>query len=90
MIAGSSESCCVCVCARHTNVCMYGWRWRQIYDVNRQLPWERRADKLVWRGSTTGGTYTKDNWRTFPRGQLVCLLLHSGVHSLCWLVGGCA
>lgn len=34
-------------------------------------PWGYKIDKLVWRGSQTGGRYTKSNWRTFPRSQLV-------------------
>jgi hypothetical protein len=36
-------------------------------------PWQERLPKLVWRGSTNEGGYTKSNWHSKPRGYLVFL-----------------
>jgi hypothetical protein len=33
--------------------------------------WEKKWSNAIWRGSTTGGTYTFDNWWQFPRSRLV-------------------
>lgn len=40
----------------------------------RKFPWGNRLQKAFWRGSTTGGVYSDDNWDQFPRTQLA---LHS-------------
>lgn len=39
------------------------------------VPWDQKEKKAFWRGTTTGGTYTKDNWHKIPRSQLVLLSL---------------
>jgi hypothetical protein len=33
--------------------------------------WKEKIKQLIWRGSTTGGIYTLDNWWTKPRSKLV-------------------
>jgi hypothetical protein len=38
-------------------------------------PWEWKEKKAFWRGSTTGGWFTKDNWFTYPRTQLALFSL---------------
>lgn len=40
-----------------------------------QVPWDSKVQKAFWRGSTTGGQYTKQNWHTFPRTQLALFSL---------------
>lgn len=35
------------------------------------VPWLDKKNGLVWRGSQTGGAYSKDTWRHFPRSLLV-------------------
>jgi len=35
--------------------------------------WLSKRAKAVWRGSTTGGVYTKDNWHELPRSRAVLL-----------------
>jgi len=53
------------------------------YDNNSSLrkealesvPWENKEQKVFWRGSTTGGFFTKDNWSSFPRSKLTLLSL---------------
>lgn len=34
-------------------------------------PWSKKKNKAIWRGSTTGVGFTRDNFSTFPRFQLV-------------------
>jgi hypothetical protein len=36
-------------------------------------PWEKKVDHAVWRGATTGGIYTFENYKNFPRSKLVLL-----------------
>lgn len=35
--------------------------------------WKRKKPILFWRGSQTGGWYTVQNWKSFPRSKLVLL-----------------
>ncbi|MEI6806811.1 MAG: glycosyl transferase family 90 [Myxococcaceae bacterium] len=35
------------------------------------IPFEKKKDLLVWRGSQTGGEYNELNWTEFPRSKLV-------------------
>jgi len=37
------------------------------------MHWSLKRPKAVWRGSTTGGFYTQENWRKFPRSTAVLL-----------------
>ena len=36
-----------------------------------KISWSQKRRGLVWRGSQTGGQYTGENWRSFPRSMLV-------------------
>ncbi|MES2504154.1 MAG: glycosyl transferase family 90 [Myxococcota bacterium] len=41
-------------------------------DIKSQsVPFNEKKDRLVWRGSQTGGVYEEANWRDFPRSRLV-------------------
>ena len=40
-------------------------------DIQLERPWSGRQDLAYWRGSTTGGWYTLDNWKDFSRSTLV-------------------
>lgn len=44
-------------------------------EVWQQTPWDSKIKKAFWRGSTTGGYFTKQNWSTFPRTQLALFSL---------------
>ena len=50
--------------------------------------WTSKRAKAVWRGSTTGAVYTKDNWQVPPRSKAVLLsrkrpdLLDAGFNNL--------
>ena len=35
--------------------------------------WDSKISALFWRGSQTGGWYTVNNWKSFPRSKLVLL-----------------
>lgn len=50
-----------------------GWNFLiQAIDENRdQVPWEKKSEKLFWRGTPTDGFYTVANWHSFPRGRIV-------------------
>ena len=37
----------------------------------RAHPWKRKRSTLFWRGGTTGGQYTLQNWRNYTRSRLV-------------------
>jgi len=45
----------------------------KIKKANHRVLWSKKIDKVFWRGSTTGGVFNKDNWRTFPRAILVLM-----------------
>lgn len=45
-----------------------------IFSANSQYPWDVKLKRAFWRGSSTGGDFTLDNWQSFPRAKLV---LHS-------------
>ena len=36
----------------------------------KQYPFENKIEKAFWRGSTTGGIFTPENWKIFPRSKL--------------------
>jgi len=39
----------------------------------KQFPWENKKNKIFWRGRTTNGLYTPENFRTIPRVKLIYL-----------------
>jgi len=41
------------------------------------IPFESKIDKAFFRGSTTGGVYDLNNWRTFARSKIVQLSLEN-------------
>ena len=45
-------------------------------ETRRQNPWSERLDTAYWRGSTTGGWYTLDNWPEKPRTILTNISRH--------------
>jgi hypothetical protein len=44
------------------------WQSAALFDV---VPWSQKKGVAIWRGSTTGGLYNVDNWRSLPRSRLV-------------------
>ncbi len=55
--------------------------WPRLYNdilsANTKYPWNRKIEKAFWRGSSTGGVYTRENWEDFPRVKLVQLSLEN-------------
>lgn len=49
------------------------WYWyrKVAYDEARDRPWARKADRLYWRGSTTGGFSRGGGWKRQHRQKLV-------------------
>lgn len=46
---------------------------RYVYDSTYDSSWEEKRDRLVWRGVTSGGIQTVDNWQTMHRQRFVLL-----------------
>ena len=46
---------------------------RYDYEGSHDDDWEKKKDVMLWRGVTSGGTQTKDNWRTMHRQRLVLM-----------------
>ncbi|MCJ1274967.1 hypothetical protein MMC21_002766 [Puttea exsequens] len=44
---------------------------RYDYDDKFDVEWEEKADSMIWRGVTSGGTQNADNWRRMHRQRLV-------------------
>lgn len=44
---------------------------RYDYDSKWDLDWEDKKDVMIWRGVTSGGTQTSENWRNMHRQRLV-------------------
>ena len=44
---------------------------RYDYDSKWDLNWEDKKDVMIWRGVTSGGTQTAENWRNMHRQRLV-------------------
>ena len=40
-----------------------------------QYPWHKKKNLAVWRGATTGGIFTTDNFLEFPRSQMITMSL---------------
>lgn len=50
------------------------WKHDDRYDYDEKhdhLNWEHKADLMIWRGVTSGGTQTADNWHRMHRQRLV-------------------
>lgn len=46
---------------------------RYAYDPEYDYDWDDKEDNMIWRGVTSGGTNTADNWRDMHRQRLVLL-----------------
>ena len=46
-----------------------------IHEASQTMPWKDKISKTFWRGSSTGGRFTLDNWDRFARTKLVLLSL---------------
>ena len=44
---------------------------RYDYDGKHDIEWEDKRDKMIWRGVTSGGTQTPENWHNMHRQRLV-------------------
>lgn len=53
----------------------YGDPETQVNNAVKTYPWKSKLEKCFWRGSTTGGEYTQEKWKSFPRTQLVLFSL---------------
>jgi hypothetical protein len=60
------------------------------YEESYDIPWDEKANKLYWAGSTTGGFATDDNWRSYHRQRFITLgqNLGYGQHSYLQRRGG--
>ncbi|KAL2213468.1 glycosyltransferase family 90 protein [Sarocladium strictum] len=49
------------------------WYWNEqvVYDEERDMAWDKKEDKLYWRGSTTGGFSREGGWRRQHRQSFV-------------------
>ena len=49
------------------------WKHDDRYDYNGKwdIDWKDKKDTMIWRGVTSGGTQTQDNWRQMHRQRLV-------------------
>lgn len=47
----------------------------EVRQAEEKYPWSQKISAAVWRGSTTGGIYNRDNFLFFPRSQAVRLSL---------------
>lgn len=43
------------------------------YEESSDIPWDEKANKLYWAGSTTGGFATDSNWRGYHRQRFISL-----------------
>lgn len=47
--------------------------YNDILVANEKFSWDRKISRAFWRGGSTGGVYTRLNWRDFPRVKIVSL-----------------
>jgi hypothetical protein len=45
--------------------------WSSKYNHEDDIEWKNKKPVLYWRGSTTGGSYHGDSWKSFPRFRFV-------------------
>ncbi|KAL8867895.1 MAG: hypothetical protein Q9174_005361, partial [Haloplaca sp. 1 TL-2023] len=53
------------------------WKHDERYDYDEKhdnFAWEYKQDSMIWRGVTSGGTQTQDNWKKMHRQRLVQLV----------------
>lgn len=44
-----------------------------IYMGNQAFSYESKENKAFWRGATTGGVFSPENWHSFPRSKMTLL-----------------
>lgn len=54
-------------------LCAWRCPLEQINFASKMYPWKNKREKAVWRGSTTGGRFSLNNYENFPRYKLVVL-----------------
>ena len=47
---------------------------RYDYSDEEDVPWNKKDDKMIWRGASSGGVQIAENWETMHRQRLVRLL----------------
>ena len=47
------------------------WSWKRKLSLHKIPKWNEKKSKAVFRGSTTGGIYTLDNYKSLPRSMIV-------------------
>lgn len=45
--------------------------YQEVLSASTNVPWEQKTNRIFWRGSTTGGYYTPDNWMSPLRSRFV-------------------
>ena len=57
---------------------------RGYYSIDKNIekwikkhPFDKKIEKAFWRGSTTGGIFTPQNWKIFPRSKLTLFAAHN-------------
>lgn len=53
----------------------YGSLDKEVEKGCSDFPWSEKKEQCFWRGATTGGQFTLEQWRSIPRSQLVLLSL---------------
>jgi len=47
--------------------------FQELEQGKARFPWHVKKDQIFWRGNTTGGLFTAQNFLNFPRSRAVCL-----------------
>ena len=50
---------------------------QEVSKGNALYPWSKKVNRLLWKGSMTGGHFTLDNFLDFPRTKIITLSLAS-------------
>lgn len=48
---------------------------QSVQRANRRYPWNKKIEKCIWRGSMTGGFFTRTNFLEFPRSRAIFISL---------------
>lgn len=49
------------------------WNGEQLFGMDDKTPWSKKLDRLIWRGTATGGRHNALNWPHFQRYRFVAL-----------------
>jgi hypothetical protein len=72
-----SFASCMLIAPDRFNISEWPRLYSDILGANSKYPWNRKIEKAFWRGSSTGGVYTRENWQDFPRVKLVELSIEN-------------